>query len=103
MKKLRVLTISHLFPSKEIKFAGVFISRQGQYLAKYGIECDFLVPSPWVPWPLYQVSRWKKYGPANPLSGPKELQAKLVKYIRPPGAMWFRRFEYKSIYIAIKN
>src|SRR4030042_862203 len=101
-KKLRVLIISHLFPSEEIKFAGVFISRQGQYLAKYGIECDFLVPRPWAPWPLYLLSRWRKYGPANPLSGPKELQAKLVKYIRPPG-LWFRRFEHKLMYIALKS
>jgi teichuronic acid biosynthesis glycosyltransferase TuaC len=102
MKKLRVLIISHLFPSKEIKFAGIFISRQGQYLAKYGIECDFLVPRPWAPWPLHQLRRWRIYGPANPLSGPKELQAKLVGYIRPPG-IWFRRFEHKSMSIALKS
>ena len=102
MKKLRILIISRLFPSKEIKSAGIFISRQGQYLAKYGIECDFLVPRPWAPWPLYHLSRWRKYGPANPLSGPKELQAKPVSYIRPPG-IWFCRFEHKSMYIALKN
>jgi teichuronic acid biosynthesis glycosyltransferase TuaC len=102
MKKLRVLTISHMFPSKEIEFAGIFISRQGQYLTKYGIECDFLVPRPWAPWPLYRLSRWRKYGPANLLSGPKELQAKLVGYIRPPG-LWFRRFEHKSMSIALKS
>ncbi len=78
MKKLRVLTISHMFPSQQLKQHGIFISRQGQYLAKYGIECDFLVPRPWAPWPLHQLQRWRIYGPANPLSGPKELQAKLV-------------------------
>lgn len=102
MKKLRILTISHLFPSKDIKFAGVFICREIQQLAKYNIECDFMVPRPWAPWPLYRLPRWRKYGPANPLSGPKELQAKLVGYIRPPGG-WFRRFEHKSMYIALKS
>jgi len=101
MKKLRVLTISHLFPSKEIKFAGIFISRQGQYLAKYGIECDFLVPRPWAPWPLYRLSRWRKYGPANLLAAPKELEARLVRYIRPPG-IWFAKFEYNLIITALK-
>lgn len=49
MKKLRVLTISHLFPSKEVKFSGIFICREAQQLAKYSIECDFLVPRPWAP------------------------------------------------------
>jgi glycosyltransferase involved in cell wall biosynthesis len=101
MRKLRILTISHLFPSKEIEFAGVFISRQGQYLAKYGIECDFLVPRAWAPWPLYHLSRWRKYGPANPLVAPKELQARPVRYFRLPGR-WFTRFEYESTIIALK-
>jgi len=85
-----------MFPSQQLKEHGIFICREAQQLAKYSIECDFLVPRPWAPWPLYRLSRWRKYGPANPLSGPKELQAKLVGYIRPPG-MWFRRFEGLSM------
>ncbi|MDD5326966.1 MAG: glycosyltransferase [Phycisphaerae bacterium] len=101
IKKLRVLTINHLFPSKEVRFAGIFISRQGQYLAKHGIECNFLVPRPWAPWPLYRLSRWRKYGPANLLIAPKGLEARLVRYLRPPG-IWFARFEYNSTITALK-
>jgi glycosyltransferase involved in cell wall biosynthesis len=90
-----------MFPSKEVKFVGIFISREGQYLAKYGIECDFLVPRPWAPWPLYRLSRWRKYGPANLLAAPKELEARPVRYIRLPGT-WFTTLEYKSTIIALK-
>jgi glycosyltransferase involved in cell wall biosynthesis len=101
MNKLRILTISNLFPSKELRFTGVFISRQGQYLAKYGIECDFLVPRPLIPWPLYYLPRWRKYGPENPLAVPEGFEARSVGYIRPPG-VWFTKFEYKSTIIALK-
>ncbi len=101
MKKLRILTISHLFPNKDVESLGLFISRQGQYLAKYGIECDFLVPRAWAPWPLYCLSRWRRYGPANPLAAPKVLEARPVRYIRLPGT-WFTRFEYKSAIIALR-
>jgi glycosyltransferase involved in cell wall biosynthesis len=48
------------------------------------------------------LQRWRIYGPANPLSGPKELHAKLVGYIRPPG-LWFRRFEGISMAMGVKN
>ncbi|MHC4542989.1 MAG: glycosyltransferase [Planctomycetota bacterium] len=98
---MRILTISHLFPRKEARYSGIFICRQAQYLAKYGIECDFLVPCPWAPWPLYRLSRWRKYGPANPLAAPEELDARPVRYVRLPG-MWFTKFEYKSTITALK-
>ncbi len=85
-----------MFPKKETRYAGIFICRQAEYLAKYNVECDFLVARPWAPWPLYYLSRWRGYGPSNTLVCPEDLQARDVRYIRPPG-MWFRRFEGLSM------
>jgi len=92
MSKLRILAISHMFPTAGSGQYGVFICREAQCLRPYGIELSFLVPRPWTPWPLHHVPRWRMYGPANPLSPSEGLQARSVPYLRPPG-FGFRRFE----------
>jgi glycosyltransferase involved in cell wall biosynthesis len=96
VKPLRILAISHMFPSVLSKRHGIFICREAQYLRKHGIEMSFLVGRPWAPWPLHHFSRWRKYGPANPLVPPDGLQAESVAYLRPPG-FGFRRFEGVSM------
>lgn len=96
MKKLRILTISHMFPSARSERHGIFMCREAQYLRAHGIECDFLVGRPWTPWPLYHARRWQDYGPANPLAPPDGLAARRISYLRPPG-FGFRRFEGKSM------
>ncbi|UCD52823.1 MAG: glycosyltransferase [Phycisphaerales bacterium] len=96
MKTLRVLTISHMFPSVRSERHGIFMCREAQYLRTHGIECDFLVGRPWTPWPLYHVRRWQEYGPSNPLAPPDGLAARRISYLRPPG-FGFRRFEGKSL------
>jgi glycosyltransferase involved in cell wall biosynthesis len=92
MKRLRILAISHMFPTAGSGQYGVFICREARDLGKYGIELSFLVPRPWAPWPLHCFRRWRGYGPANPLVPPDGLQARAVPYLRPPG-FGFRRFE----------
>jgi len=96
MKNLRVLTISHMFPSFRSERHGIFICREAQFLRAHGIECDFLVGRPWTPWPLHRFRRWRDYGPANPLAPPDGLVAGRISYVRPPGFA-FRRFEGKSL------
>lgn len=96
MKTLRVLTISHMFPTARSRRYGTFICREARYLRQYGIECSFLVGRPWAPWPLYHVPRWQDYGPGNPLTPPDGLPARRGAYLRPPG-FGFRRFEGKAL------
>lgn len=93
---MRILAISHMFPSVQARRHGIFICREAQYLRRHGIETSFLVGRPWAPWPFHHVSRWSKYGPANPLVAPDGLQARPVGYLRPPG-FGFRRYEGKSL------
>ena len=96
VKTLRILTISHMFPTVRSGQYGAFICREALYLRPHGIECGFLVGRPWVPWPLHYVPRWQSYGPANPLAAPGGLRVRAVPYFRPPG-FGFRRFEGKSM------
>ena len=92
MKKLRILAISHMFPTAESGQYGVFICREARDLAAYGIELSCLVPRPWTPWPLSCFPHWRAYSSANPLAPPAGLQARAAAYLRPPGFA-FRRFE----------
>ena len=100
MKKLRILAISHMFPTLHSRQYGAFICREAQYLQPHEIECSFLVGRPWAPWPLHYVPRWRGYGPANPLAPPRGFQARAVPYLRPPGFS-FRRFEGKVMASAL--
>jgi glycosyltransferase involved in cell wall biosynthesis len=96
VSKLRILAISHMFPSALLKRHGIFICREAQYLRRHGIEMSFLVGRPWAPWPLHHVSRWRRYGPANPLIPPDGFKAALAAYLRLPG-VGFRRFDGRSM------
>ncbi|MBN1509387.1 MAG: glycosyltransferase [Sedimentisphaerales bacterium] len=96
MQMLRILAVSHMFPTADSGHYGVFICREAECLREYGIKLSFLVPRPWAPWPLHCAPRWRGYGPANPLSPPDGLEARAVAYLRPPG-FGFRRFEGRSV------
>ena len=102
MKRMRILIISNMYPSKELERDGIFIVRQVRLLTQYGIDCVFLVPRPWAPWPLYLHRRWKPYGPGNPLTGPEDFVAREVRYFRTPGE-WFCWFEGHSVAHAVKQ
>ena len=93
---MKILIISHMFPSKIIPKHGVFLCREMNYLREFDIGCQFLVPSPWAPWPLTCLKRWEKYGPQNPLTPPDDFIAEKVPYLRPVG-MWYRRYEGKAM------
>ncbi len=96
MKPLRILTISHMFPTRRFARHGIFMCREAQQLRRHGIVCNFLVGRPWAPWPLHYLPRWRNYGPANPLAPPDGLEARQVDYLRPPG-LGFRRFEGRAL------
>jgi len=96
MKPLRILTISHMFPTRRFARHGIFMCREAQQLRRHDIACDFLVGRPWAPWPLHRLARWRDYGPTNPLAAPDGLEARRVDYLRPPG-LGFRRFEGRAL------
>jgi len=96
MTKLRILAISHMFPTAQSRQYGVFICREAEHLWRHDIELCFLVGRPWAPWPFHYLPRWRQYGPANPLSPPEGLEARLAAYLRPPGFA-FRWLEGKSM------
>ncbi|MCF7955132.1 MAG: glycosyltransferase family 4 protein [Phycisphaerae bacterium] len=97
---MKLLIISNMYPTRRNPMSGVFISRQAEYLLNSGIECSFIVPCAFAPWPLYHLPKWGDYSPLNTLVGPDEFAARQIRYLRPPG-MWFSRFEGKFMAAAV--
>ncbi len=102
MKKLRILVISHMYPCIQGRNLGIYICREAEYLAKYDIEFSFLVPRAFCPWPLYQLSKWKFYGPENKLIQHPLFSAERIPYLRIPG-YWYYRFDGRAMALAVKS
>jgi teichuronic acid biosynthesis glycosyltransferase TuaC len=59
---LKVLIISHMYPSSFNEVAGIFVHEQIKALVQKGIDVRVISPVPWVPFPLDRISRkWKNY------------------------------------------
>lgn len=57
---MKVLVISHMYPSSVNEAAGIFVHEQVRALANAGIEVRVISPTPWTPWPVKHLSRkWK--------------------------------------------
>lgn len=100
-QQLRVLYVSHNYPQAVRPWAGIFITREAQFLRKYGIEPFFLVPRPWAPWPVHLFPKWRAYGPTNRLIPQDGLQIRRVNYLRPPGS-WFLKHESAAMTLAAR-
>lgn len=59
---MRILVISHMYPKPYNLISGNFVHSQMLELLKKGCEIVVVSPVPYVPFPLYHISRkWKRY------------------------------------------
>lgn len=59
---MRVLVISHLYPSTANPTAGLFVHEQVKALIEKGVEVRVVSPVPWAPFPIKHLSsRWCAY------------------------------------------
>ena len=59
---MRVLEISHMYPSTFNEIGGIFVHEQVKALVAKGIEVQVISPVPWTPFPINCFSsKWKKY------------------------------------------
>lgn len=89
-QRLRLLVITQNFPQRELEWAGQFVLRQARFLRELGLESEFIVPRPWAPWPIHHLSRWRLYGPGNPLLDVPDFKVRRVTFPRPPGIGFYR-------------
>ena len=59
---MKVLVISHMYPSSFNEIGGIFVHEQVKALVAKGVEIQVVSPVPWTPFPInYLSSKWKKY------------------------------------------
>jgi teichuronic acid biosynthesis glycosyltransferase TuaC len=97
---IKVLFVTHMFPSCLVPHQGIFLLREAEYLKQCGIESHFLIPIPYCPWPIHDHPRWRRYGPKNQLLSSHGASALQRRYLSLPGR-WFRLFEGRAMAYAL--
>ncbi|HOB35044.1 MAG TPA: glycosyltransferase [Bacillota bacterium] len=89
---MRVLMISHLYPSRADEVYGSFVHSQVRALQDLGCSVQVVAPTPWVPLPLAWVKgqwrRWRAAPKSDRLDGVDVLYPRIL---RTPGALCFAR------------
>lgn len=59
---MKILVISHMYPSSQNQAYGIFIHKQVKALAEQGCEVKVISPVPFAPWPLTAMrKKWQSY------------------------------------------
>lgn len=80
---MRILVVSHLFPSS-IDHSGIFIYNQTKALADQGVEARVLQPIPWAPWPLTYREKWRRYRQVTQETSWDGMEVTRVAYMHLP-------------------
>ena len=104
---MKVLIISHMYPSTANQVAGIFVAEQVKELVRQGCEVKVISPVAWTPFPIkYLSKKWKSYSEI-PLSEEREgVKVYYPRYLSFPRAGLFEYsgyFMYYGIRKLIKN
>jgi len=59
---MKVLVLSHMYPSTFNEVAGIFVHEQVKALVEKGVKVQVVSPVPWAPFPINRMSqKWKAY------------------------------------------
>ena len=59
---MKVLVLSHMYPSAFNEVAGIFVHEQVKALIEKGVAVRVVSPTPWSPFPINRLKRkWRKY------------------------------------------
>lgn len=89
---MRVLMLSHLYPSQADSVYGSFVHSQVRALQALGCSVQVLAPTPWVPFPLARMQkkwqRWHATPAQDILDG---VHVRYPRVVRLPKALLFHR------------
>lgn len=87
---MKVLVISHMYPSTFSAVAGIFVHQQVKELRKQGCDVRVISPMPWTPFPVeYLSSRWRRYSEVPPKMDWDGIEVRYPRYPAFPGRMFF--------------
>jgi len=100
---MKVLVISHMYPSEFDEMNGIFVHYQVKALVEKGIKVQVVSPVPWTPFPVNYLSfKWKSYSniPEKTVYGGINLW--YPRYLTFPRA-WFFASSGQRMYRGIKD
>lgn len=100
---MKVLIISHMYPSTFNEVGGIFVHQQVQELQRQGCEIKVVSPIPWTPFPIKHFSKkWKKYSEVPFRMTWDGIDAWYPRYFSFPKS-WFFSSSGQRMYRGIKN
>ena len=100
---MKVLVISHMYPSRFNEIGGIFVHEQVKALVAKGIKVQVVSPVPWTPFPInYLSSKWKKYSAVPEKTVYEGINIWYPRYVTFPRA-WFFASSGQRMYLGIKD
>ncbi|MBE6069253.1 MAG: glycosyltransferase family 4 protein [Clostridium lundense] len=89
---MKVLVISHMYPSTFNPMAGIFVHEQVKALIKNGCEVKVVSPVPWAPFPLQHLNKkWKLYSEIPNKTDLEGVEVYYPRYIEFPRGFLFHK------------
>ena len=84
---MRVVVISHMYPSSFNEVAGIFVHEQVKELIQQGCKVRVISPVPWSPFPINRLSvKWKAYSRIPPQDIWNEVEVYYPRFLVFPRA-----------------
>ena len=100
---MKVLVISHMYPSSFNEISGIFVHEQVKALVSKGVEVQVVSPVPWTPFPInYLSSKWKKYSAVPEKTVYEGINIWYSRYLTFPRACFFAS-SGQRMYLGIKD
>lgn len=89
---MKVLVISHMYPSTFNPMAGIFVHEQVKALINNGCEVKVVSPVPWAPFPLQHLNKkWKLYSEIPNKTNLEGVEVYYPRYIEFPRGFLFHQ------------
>ena len=100
---MKVLVLSHMYPSTFNEVAGIFVDEQVKALVERGVEIQVVSPVPWAPFPISRMSqKWKAYSEIPAQSVWDGIKVWYPRYLTFPKA-WFFASSGQRMHRGIKD
>jgi glycosyltransferase involved in cell wall biosynthesis len=100
---MKVLIISHMYPSSYNEVSGIFVHKQVRALVSKGIEVRVISPVPWAPFPTNQISyKWRAYSNIPKYSVVDGINVYYPRYVVLPRNLLFS-YSGKTMYYGIRE
>jgi glycosyltransferase involved in cell wall biosynthesis len=100
---MKVLVLSHMYPSTANEVSGIFVHEQVKALVEKGVDVRVVSPVPWAPFPVNRMSqKWKAYSRIPARSVWDGIKVSYPRYLAFPKG-WFFASSGKHMYQGIKK